>query len=110
MKATIMQCKLWYVALCLLPYHIINVKVYPQPGENLWRLTARIGACVDAESTKLDWLESQQDLICSKIEKIDNDLLSHNDVVCSKLEIIDSAPDILDSSIDTICPKIENLD
>jgi hypothetical protein len=38
----------------------VTAKVNPQPGENLWRLTARIGECVDVEGSKLDWIESQK--------------------------------------------------
>ncbi|MGB8367155.1 MAG: hypothetical protein WCD44_02245, partial [Candidatus Babeliales bacterium] len=41
----------------------VLAKVNPQPGENLWRLTARIGECVDVTV-------SQNDAICSKLENI----------------------------------------
>jgi len=104
------QSKIWHVTLVLLFINSIDAKVNPQPGENLWRLAARIGDCVDATDSKLDVLESQQDLICSKIEKVDDDLATHNDVVCSKLEIIDSVVDGVNTGINNICSKLEDLD
>jgi len=104
------QSKIWYVIPCLLFINLLTAKVNPQPGENLWRLVSRIGDCVDVADSKLDVLESQQDLICSKIEKVDDDLATHNDVVCSKLEIIDSVVDGVSTDINNICSKLEDLD
>ena len=104
------QSKVWYVALVLLFINSIDAKVNPQPGENLWRLVARIGDCVDVTDSKLDVLESQNDLICSKIEKVDDDLATHNDIVCSKLENLDSLVDELDLDTDAICSKLEDFD
>ncbi len=89
--------------------------VNPQPGENLWELTARIGECIDAESTKLDWIESQNDLICSKVEKVDEDLFIHNEVVCSKLENLTTLVENIDitsmnDNLAALCSKIEKVD
>jgi len=112
MSNNFIQQKVWYVVFVLLFINSIDAKVNPQPGENLWRLAARIGDCVDVADSKLDVLDSQNDLICSKIEKIDDDLATHNDIVCSKLEILGSVVDELDIDIDTdsICSKLENFD
>ncbi len=110
MNNNLIQSKVWSVISCLLFINSLTAKVNPQPGENLWRLVARIGDCVDVADSKLDVLDSQQDLICSKIEKIDDDLATHNDIVCSKLETIDSVVDNIDTGIDSICSKIEDLD
>jgi len=110
MNNNFIQSKIGYGLLGLLVINSIDAKVNPQPGENLWRLVARIGDCVDVADSKLDILESQNDLICSKLEKLDDDLATHNDIVCSKLETITSVVDGLDSGIDAICSKIEDLD
>ena len=102
------------VALLLLPSNILFSKVNPEPGENLWRLVARIGDCVDVADSKLDLLDSQQDAICSKLEKLDDDLATHNDVVCSKIEeltsLVISQADVIESGVDVICSKIEDID
>jgi len=111
-----MRNKLGYVALCLLfinsltSFISLTAKVDPRPGENLWRLVTRIGDCVDVADSKLDLLDSQQDAICSKLEKVDDDLVTHNDVVCSKLESIASIVDGEGDGIDVICSKLEDLD
>ena len=110
MNNNLIRSKTLYVISCLLFINSLTAKVNPEPGENLWRLVARIGDCVDVADSKLDALDSQQDLICSKIEKVDDDLATHNDIVCSKLETIDSVVDEVSTGIDTICSKIEDLD
>ncbi len=110
MNNNLIQSKIWYVISCLLFINSLTAKVNPEPGENLWRLTARIGDCVDVADSKLDLLDSQQDLICSKIEKVDDDLAMHNDIVCSKLATIDSVVDGVNTGIDSICSKLEDLD
>ncbi|KKK52038.1 hypothetical protein LCGC14_3108940, partial [marine sediment metagenome] len=109
MSNNIAKSKTLYVISCLLFINSLTAKVNPQPGENLWRLTARIGDCVDVADSKLDILESQNDAICSKIEKVDDDLATHNDIVCSKLEGIISVDDSVSTGIDNICSKIEEL-
>ena len=110
MNNNLIRSKTLYVISCLLFINSLTAKVNPQPGENLWRLTARIGDCVDVADSKLDVLESQNDLICSKIEKVDDDLATHNDIVCSKLETIVSVVDGVSTGIDNICSKLEDLD
>ena len=110
MNSDFSKLKIWSVISFFLFINSINAKVNPQPGENLWRLTARVGDCLDVADSKLDLLDSQQDLICSKIEKVDDDLATHNDIVCSKLEGIDSVVDEVSTGIDNICSKIEDLD
>ncbi|MGB8367314.1 MAG: right-handed parallel beta-helix repeat-containing protein, partial [Candidatus Babeliales bacterium] len=103
------KSKTWITIFFLLIVNAVTAKVNPQPGENLWRLMSRIGECVGAEGSKLDWLESQQDIICSKIEKIDADLISHNDIVCSKLEILESFVEEINPGLNKICSKLEVL-
>ncbi len=110
MDNNLIQSKIWYVGLGLLFINSLNAKVNPEPGENLWRLTARIGGCVDVADSKLDLLDSQSDAICSKLEKLDDDLATHNDIVCSKLATIDSVVDSVSRGIDATCSKIEDLD
>jgi len=110
MSNNLMREKIKYVALCLLLDDPLFAKVDPQPGENLWRLAARIGDCVDVADSKLDLLDSQQDAICSKIEELDDNLATHNDVVCSKLEVIASIVDSEENGTDVICSKLEDLD
>ncbi|MGB8367535.1 MAG: hypothetical protein WCD44_04210 [Candidatus Babeliales bacterium] len=109
MSNNFIKKNIWVVIFSCQFVTMLIAKVNPEPGENLWRLTARIGECIDAESTTLDFLESKNDLICSKLEKLDADLISHSDIVCSKLEIINSVIDSV-SGIDVICSKIENID
>ncbi len=96
--------------LCLFLTNSLTAKVNPQSGENLWRLAARIGDCVDVADSKLDLLDSQQDAICSKIEELDDGLATHNDVVCSKLESIASVVDGTEDDTDIICSKLDDLD
>ncbi len=110
MNNNLIQSKIWSVISCLLFINSLTAKVNPEPGENLWRLVARIGDCVDVADSKLDLLDSQNDLICSKLEKLDDDLATHNDIVCSKLEHIDSVVDGVSTGMDNICSKIEDLD
>ena len=135
MNNNFIQSKIWYVALGLLFINPLTAKVNPQPGENLWRLMARVGDGVDIADSKLDLLDSQQDLICSKIEKVDDDLATqlklvesvlevvesvvdevddslatHNDIVCSKLEIVESVVDKIDENVIVVCSKIEKVD
>ena len=114
MNNNLIQSKVWYVALVFLFINSLVAKVNPQPGENLWRLVARIGDCVDVADSKLDILESQNDLICSKLEKLDDDLVTHNDVVCSKIEELTtltiSQADVIETGVDIICSKIEDID
>jgi len=106
----LIQSKIWYVALGLLFINLVDSKVNPEPGKNLWRLVARIGDCVDVADSKIDIFDSQNDAICSKVEKVDDDLVSYNDIVCSKLEHIDSIVDGVSTGIDNIYSKLENLD
>jgi len=118
MNNNFVRVNIQYVLFCLLIINSLVAKVNPQPGENLWRLVARIGDCVDVADSKLDILESQNDLICSKLEKLDDDLATHNDIVCSKIEeltpLIISKFDIIEMEIgtdfDVICSKIEDID
>ena len=110
MNNNLIKSKILYIISCLLFINSLSAKVNPEPGENLWRLAARIGDCVDVADSKLDVLESQNDLICSKIEKVDVDLATHNDIVCSKLATLDSVVDSVSTGIDNICSKIEDLD
>jgi len=105
-----MRNKIEYVVLGLLLVNLLTAKVNPRPGENLWRLAARIGDCVDVADSKLDLLDSQQDVICSKIEEVDDNLATHNNVVCSKLATIASVVDGTQDSVFAICSKLEDLD
>ncbi len=86
-------CMVILSALFLLLGDSLISKVNPRPGENLWRLTTRIGDCVDVADSKLDILDSQNNLICSKIENpefgsLNNSLL---EAICSKIEKVDLA-------------------
>jgi len=47
MSNNLMRDKTSCVLLYLLLVNSLTAKVNPQPGENLWRLVARIGDCVD---------------------------------------------------------------
>jgi len=105
-----MQNKICHALLCLLFTSLVTAEVDPQPGENLWRLVSRIGDCVDVADSKLDLLDSQNDVICSKIEEVDDNFVTHNDVVCSKLESIASVVDGTEDGIFAICSKLEDLD
>ncbi len=141
MKKQSFQFKISSIFLCLFFINTFLASVNPQQGENLWELTARIGECIDNESTKLDWIESQNDLICSKlenittlvenisitnmsdniatlcskIEKVDEDLFIHNEVVCSKLENLTTLVENIDitsmnDNLAALCSKIEKVD
>ena len=94
-----------------------------------------VGESVDIVGSRVEVVDDGITLLCSKIEKVDDDLVTHNDIVCSKLEnvtslvekvdsdlttqleltesvleIVESVVDEIDNNLTTICSKIEKVD
>lgn len=120
-----------YLIIALLTvWNSAYAEVNPIPGENLWRLTARIGQCLDVTSSFLPIIISELDVAISitdpliseisKLESVVDSLLdplasqldSIGDILSSKLTVIEkevlSAIDLV-TALDPLFPSIGDL-
>lgn len=87
--------------------------INPQAGENQWRMTARLGVCLDETSSLAEVIDenllSIGDLLCSKIVDIDSTVVSLNETIIDTLSVVDMTV-LLESVSEVLSSQIELLD
>jgi parallel beta-helix repeat protein len=120
---------LWILCVCI-PISL-QAFVDPVPGENLWRLTSRIGTTVDTIESEVDIISSLNEALISQIEQLDDDIISVSDIMTSQIETIEhglstfesvvtstveqldqdllSIGDVLESTFDVLSPQLTSI-